>query len=80
MHSDQRQPLPNRDLADIGETIAFFTEKVWLHHQFAAKDPDGTERWGLVFAGPNHIKILTKRGQLTFCDSTHKLNKWTYNK
>jgi hypothetical protein len=80
MHSDQRRPPRNYDLeSDIEQTISFFTEKAWLHCQFTAKDPNGMERWGLVFADPNHMKILAKRGHLTLCDSTHKLNKWTDN-
>jgi hypothetical protein len=48
-----RQLPPNRDLeSDIEETTAFLTEKGRLHRQFTAKDPDETERWGLVFAEP----------------------------
>jgi len=63
IRSDQQQPLLNHDLeSDIKQTTAFLTGKTWLHRQFTAKDPDGTESWGLVFADPNHIKILAKRG------------------
>ena len=80
MRSDQRQPLPNRDLeSNIDQTTGFLTGKAWLHRQFTVKDPDGTECWRLVFADPNHIKILAKREHLTLCDCPHELNKWAYN-
>ena len=46
MRSGRRQLLPNGDLESGNEeTTAFLTEKGWLHRQFTAKDPDGTEHW-----------------------------------
>ena len=64
---------------DVYLAQSILTDKKWLHQAFTIKDAQGVERWGMVFALPQRLELLKRRGYLTQFDSTHKCNKWEFN-
>ena len=63
---------------DVELAIRLLGEKGWFHAEYTV-DAKAKQRWGLVFAKPERLQILKRRSYLTQFDSTHKLNKWSYN-
>jgi hypothetical protein len=64
---------------DVNQAISLLQQNQWLYEEFTVPDAKGEMRWGLVFAEPNRLNCLYRRGYLTQFDATHKLNKWGYN-
>jgi hypothetical protein len=64
---------------DVLAAIQLLREKDWLHEEYTILDAKKMSRWGLVFAHPQRIAILKRRGYLTQFDSTHKTNTWGHN-
>ena len=64
---------------DVCEARDLLIERGWLFEELRILDTQKEERWGLVFAQPDRLSTLIRRGWFTQFDATHKLNQWGHN-
>ena len=60
---------------DIFQGRGLLNERGWVFEELYVVDNTSSQRWGLVFASPDSLLILQRRGWFTQFDATHKLNQ-----